>query len=125
MTKLLLVGTGGALGALLRYLLAGFVAERSPGQFPLSTLLVNALGCLVIGSLMAVAESRAWFGAELRLLLFTGVLGSFTTFSTFGFDTYHLLRQGESGAALLYVVGSLVLGVLLVVVGFVAARSVL
>jgi len=124
-TKLLLVGAGGALGALLRYLVAGLVAGRSPAQFPWSTLVVNAVGCLVIGCLMAVAEARSWFGAELRLLLFTGVLGSFTTFSTFGFDTFHLLRQGESGAALLYVAASLGLGILLVVVGFLVTRSAL
>ena len=116
--KIMAVGLGGFLGAVARYLVASLVRERSlHAFFPYSTLVVNVLGCFVIGVLMAIAEERGVLGAQggqARLFLFTGLLGSFTTFSTFGWDGFELFREGEAGSALLYLFASLGLGLLAV-----------
>jgi CrcB protein len=94
--QLLLVGAGGFLGSILRYSLSGLVYRMVPGAaFPYGTLAVNIVGCLAIGSLAGIAESRGVIGPELRLFLFIGVLGGFTTFSTFGYETFELARDGE------------------------------
>ena len=104
MIKVMLVGAGGFVGAVMRYAVSGLVQgwSRSIG-FPYGTLAVNVLGCLVIGVLAHLADARAVFSQETRLFVFIGVLGSFTTFSTFGNETINLLRDGESLMALAYV----------------------
>ena len=111
MVKALLVGAGGFVGAMLRYGVSGLVqtATRSIG-FPYGTLAVNVLGCLIIGILAQMVASRGMFSPELRLFIFIGVLGSFTTFSTFGNETFALLRDGETASALAYVGLHLVVG---------------
>jgi CrcB protein len=90
-----LVGTGGFVGAILRYAVSGMV-QRTAGSsdFPYGTLAVNVCGCLAIGVLAGVAETRAVIDAEARMFLLIGLLGSFTTFSTFGYETLALLRDG-------------------------------
>lgn len=95
LSQSLLVGTGGFVGAVLRFGVSGAV-QRSAGfsSFPYGTLVVNVAGCLVIGLLSGLAESRQVLTPEARLLLLIGVLGSFTTFSTFGYETLTLLRDG-------------------------------
>ena len=92
----LLAGLGGFLGALLRYLVSGLVYEvlREP-LFPYGTLVVNVLGCFAIGLLAGLAEARGLFSPEARVFLLIGFLGSFTTFSTFGYETLQLLKAGE------------------------------
>lgn len=95
-----LVGFGGGAGAIARYLLGGWILHRTENWlFPLSTFVVNLLGCLIAGVLWGVAEHWEMFSAEAKLLLFTGLLGGFTTFSAFGLDTVHLLRRGAYGVA--------------------------
>lgn len=91
-------------------------------MFPLGTFAVNMLGCLLIGYLMQLSESRGVFQAEGRLFVFVGVLGGFTTFSSFGLETFHLLRDGEYMFAIANAVGQVVLGLVLVWLGIVAAR---
>jgi CrcB protein len=90
-----LVGTGGFVGAILRYAVSGIV-QRMAGSsdFPYGTLVVNVCGCLAIGVLTGVAETRQIIDAEARMFLLIGLLGSFTTFSTFGYETLALLRDG-------------------------------
>ena len=101
MMKFLLIGMGGGLGAILRYLLSGVVQDGSRGAlFPIGTMAVNILGCFVIGFLSRLVDTRAVFSPEARLFLFIGLLGGFTTFSTFGNETVNLLRGGESLLAL-------------------------
>jgi CrcB protein len=96
MLKLLLVGLGGFVGAVLRYLVSGWVQESSgSATLPYGTLAVNVLGCLVIGALSFLADTRGMFSVETRLLVFVGLLGGFTTFSTFGNETLNLLRDGQ------------------------------
>jgi CrcB protein len=110
--NIVLVGVGGALGAIARYLISGLVLHHYPGwKFPLPTFLVNVLGCLVAGILAGFIVKQDWFSAQHRLFLFTGILGGFTTFSAFGLETMHLLRDGHIGIAMLYVGLSVVVGI--------------
>jgi len=109
--KLILVGIGGAFGSILRYSVSGLVQDLSKSiAFPYGTLVVNLIGCLTIGFLSQLAESRGYFTAETRALVFVGILGGFTTFSTFGNETMNLWREGESSFAALNIVAHLVLG---------------
>jgi CrcB protein len=108
---LIVIGIGGFLGAILRYLLSGYVHQWARTvDFPYGTLAVNVLGCLLIGFLTVLAESHGVFTPESRAFLFVGLLGSLTTYSTFGNETMNLLRDGESTSALLNVSTHLVLG---------------
>lgn len=101
MTHILLVGAGGFLGAVARYLLGGWVYRVLPfAGFPYGTLAVNLLGCLLIGFLSGLAEARQVLGPEARMFLLIGFLGSFTTFSTFGYETMALARDAEYAGAL-------------------------
>jgi CrcB protein len=109
--NLLLVGLGGALGAIARYLLSGFVLHQTEDwKFPLPTFLVNVVGCLVAGILTGLVIRAGDFSQPTRIFLFTGILGGFTTFSAFGVETVHLLRDGHFGIAVLYVGLSVVVG---------------
>jgi fluoride exporter len=108
----LLVGLGGFVGSIARYKLGGWVLHHTPAwTFPAATFVVNVLGCIVAGLLAGLVERRDLFTPETRLLLFTGVLGGFTTFSAFGLETVHLLRRGEIGIAAANVALSVTLGV--------------
>lgn len=93
---LFLVGAGGFVGAVSRYVVSGLVHQAVPfSTFPAGTLVVNVVGCVVIGLLGGLADARSVFGQDLRLFMFFGVLGGFTTFSTFGYETLALVRDGE------------------------------
>ena len=105
MIKLLLVGIGGATGAVGRYLLSGFVTRFfGLSIFPYGTATVNIMGCLIIGIIVAVAERQASFNDYHRALLITGILGGFTTFSAFANETVELLRQGHFELSLVNVI---------------------
>lgn len=96
MKGLLLVAAGGALGSIARYKLSGYVLHHTMDwRFPAGTFAVNVIGCLLTGLLAGLAAHRDIFSPEVRLLLFTGVLGGFTTFSAFGFETMFLLKRGD------------------------------
>ncbi len=117
---LLLVGTGGFIGASLRFLVSGLVQRLDPlGTFPYGTLSVNVIGCFVIGVLGAMADARGVFGPSARLVIFLGVLGGFTTFSTFAYETLALLRDGEALRAGANVVASVSLSMIFVWLGYV------
>jgi CrcB protein len=103
------VGLAGSLGALLRYLLGRFVAEHISKEFPLGTLLINVSGSFVIGLLFALA-ARNMISSTLQLVLATGFLGGYTTFSTLSWEIVQLARGGDRAASILYLVGSVVLG---------------
>jgi CrcB protein len=96
MKGVILVALGGAIGSVARYKLSGFVLHHTiDWRFPAGTFAVNVIGCLVAGVLAGLAEKYDFMSPEARLLLFTGVLGGFTTFSAFGLETMFLLRRGE------------------------------
>jgi len=125
MERLLLVGLGGFLGTVTRYSLGGLVARWKAGaSFPYETLVVNVVGCLAIGFLAGLAETRGIFAGTTRAFLLIGVLGGFTTFSSFGYETFQLLRDGQFGAATASAILQVVLGLGAVWSGDVAARSI-
>jgi len=110
--KMLLVAAGGAIGSMARYQIGAWVLVRTETwAFPLGTFIVNVLGCLIAGALIGVAEYRNFLTLELRLLIFTGFLGGFTTFSAFGVETVALIERGAYGVAVGYAVSSVVIGV--------------
>jgi CrcB protein len=112
MKQLILVGLGGGLGAIARWKLGGLVLHRTEAwKFPLSTFLVNVIGCIVAGLLAGLAIKRDWLTPDARLFLLTGLLGGFTTFSAFGLETVLLLRRGDFGVAVGYVFLSVLAGV--------------
>ena len=117
MERYLLVALGGALGSLLRYLLGAWVQGLLGPGFPWSTLLVNALGSLLIGAVVRLSLEGALSG-EARLFLAVGVLGGFTTFSSFSYETLALVQDGEALLALAYALGSLLLSFILVYLGY-------
>jgi CrcB protein len=111
MRALLFVGLGGGLGAMARYGVGALVLHLvGAPRFPLATFFVNVLGCLLIGVIAAVAERWHLFPFEIRLFIITGVLGGFTTFSSFGYETIFLLRRGDLLYAGLNVLLSLACG---------------
>ena len=114
-----LVGLGGAAGSVARYLLGQCVTDASaPQAFPLGTFAVNLSGCLAVGLLAGLAERHpGWLSPDLRLLLFVGLLGGFTTFSAFGLETVQLLRRGDWLLAAGYAGGSVLLGLAAVWLG--------
>lgn len=113
-----LVALGGAVGSVSRYLLGTWIQSASRSiDFPFGTLSVNLIGCFVIGFLSQLAEARGVFTPETRALVFIGVLGGFTTFSSFGNDTLNLLRAGETLNALLNAGANVILGLALVWLG--------
>ena len=108
--QLLLVGLGGFLGSISRFVMAGVFNRFSPALgFPLGTLTVNILGCFLIGLLHGLTETRSLLGSDARIFLFIGILGGFTTFSTFGFESLALLKDG----AILKTSANIILHVLL------------
>ena len=100
---ILMLGIFGVLGTLARYLLQGWVQDQSGSLFPVGTLLVNLCGCFLIGAINRMALQHLWFPPEWRIALTIGFLGAFTTFSTFGWETYRMLEDGNWTHAFLYV----------------------
>ncbi|MGI9590950.1 MAG: fluoride efflux transporter CrcB [Myxococcota bacterium] len=117
MIQLLFIAGGGALGSVLRYLAAGWGQRLTPGVFPLGTLLVNLSGCLAIGYLATLFAGPAVVREEYRLALLIGFLGGFTTFSTFGYESFSLLSDREWGLAGVNLIASNLLGLAAVWLG--------
>ena len=122
MLRILLVGLAGLAGTLCRYWLAGAVTRRYGEAFPYGTLAVNLLGCFAAGLLFHFMQERQTFSETARAVVFVGLLGGFTTFSSYGLQTFTLLREGELGVAALNVFASNLLGLLLVYAGYAAGR---
>lgn len=116
--SIIYVALGGALGSVSRYLLGTWTQSISKSiDFPYGTLTVNLIGCFVIGFLSQLAEARGAFTSESRALVFIGILGGFTTFSSFGNDTINLLRDGETFNALANIGANVIVGLALVWLG--------
>ena len=116
------VALGGALGALARYGISGWVYDRMGENFPWGTLVVNLVGCLALGLVIRWLQVAA-VAPEVRPFLTIGLLGAFTTFSTFSFETVALLQEGQWLRAGLYVGGSVVLGLIAMVAGMALATA--
>jgi CrcB protein len=122
MARMFLIGCGGFVGSVARYTISGLLLPWAGGGFPWGTLLVNVTGSLLIGLLMAAAVERGWLSLDLRLALVAGFCGGFTTMSSFSFETWGLIEQGQLGLAASYVAGSFVLCVLATAAGVALIR---
>ena len=118
MTNILLVGFGGFIGSILRYLASGYIQQASKSVgFPYGTLVVNVIGCFVIGFLAQLAETRGFLTTESRLFVFVGILGGFTTFSSFGNETLNLARDSQMMSALANIGANVIIGLFAVWLG--------
>jgi fluoride exporter len=123
MGKILFIGLAGLAGTLSRYWLSGVVARRYGETFPLGTLAVNVVGCFLAGLLFYLLQERFLLNQTARTVVMIGFLGGFTTFSSYGLQTFTLLQDGEFGFAALNVVASNVAGLFMVWAGYTLARA--
>lgn len=123
MDKFLLISAGAVLGANARYWIGTWAAEKWGAAFPYGTLLINLTGSLLLGLFMALTAERLSIDPRLRLLIATGFLGAYTTFSTFTYESLSLLLKGAMWAGLLNILGSTMLGLLAVGIGIWIGKS--
>ena len=120
---LILIGVGGAIGSIARFLCQKYIYDASPGSnFPWGTFVVNISGCLLIGIFYALAEKGQLMNAEWRLFLTTGFCGGFTTFSAFAYENVTLLRTANVLGFSLYTAGSVFLGILATYLGILLVK---
>ncbi len=124
MTKYILLATGGAIGTLLRYSLSGLTYRVVDGTFPWGTLFVNLAGSFVIGLLWGIFEIEN-MTPNMRNFIFVGVLGGFTTFSSFTLESFNLFRDGEIRYAMSNILASNIIGLALVFAGFFISRHII
>jgi CrcB protein len=119
MKHIFLVGLGGCIGSIARYKLGAWILHHHSleWRFPIGTFIINVLGCFIAGILAGLAERQDMFSPDTRILLFTGFLGGFTTFSAFGVETVFLIRRGDLPVALGYGLASIICGVALLWAG--------
>ncbi|TAM96922.1 MAG: fluoride efflux transporter CrcB [Chitinophagaceae bacterium] len=120
---ILLVGAGGAVGSVARFLSQQMIARYYPSSFPWGTLIVNIVGCFIIGIVYAFGEKGNLLSPEMRLLLATGFCGGFTTFSTFAYENISLMREGELLYTFLYIAASIIIGFLAAYIGIFVVKS--
>ena len=121
MGRFIVIALGGAIGTLARYIVGGLDYRFSGGVFPISTLVVNVTGSLAIGFLWGIVDRFA-VSPNVRLFIFIGILGGYTTFSTFSLETFNLMRDGEYKIAVMNVVLSAVLSIGAVFVGYITSK---
>ncbi len=121
--KLLAVAFGGSIGAVLRFLIYELIESKHHSDFPWATLTVNLLGSLVIGFLWGYF-ARIYVTPGMRLLIFVGILGSFTTFSTFAFDNFSLIKSGDYIYMTFYLLATNLFGISLAVGGYLLSKSI-
>ena len=117
-----MVMLGAAAGGLARYVIGTAVMQKAGGRFPLGTLVVNVSGCFLIGVIMTLLTERLQVNPNWRLLLVTGVLGGYTTFSSFAWETYQSVNEGSVWMGLVNVISSVALGYLAAWCGAMLAR---
>ncbi|MBF0567699.1 MAG: fluoride efflux transporter CrcB [Nitrospirae bacterium] len=120
----LLIGIGGAVGAIARYALALWITGKWGRVFPLGTFVINISGSFLIGFVMSILAARNIIDPQWRLLIVVGFLGGYTTFSAFEFETGALVKQGESLAAMLYVALSVIVGFIVLRIGDALGKSI-
>jgi len=120
--NILLVGLGGGLGSILRYLTSVYTAKYYIGIFPLPTFIVNVLGCIVIGILIGFSDKAELLDSEMKLLLITGFCGGYTTFSTFSSENMFLYSNGYYATLIVYALSSVLVGLLGVYLGTLVSK---
>jgi CrcB protein len=123
MWRILLIGLAGLMGTLGRYWLSGVAARRFGETFPVGTLIVNVTGCFLAGFLFYLMQERFLVNQTVRTVILIGLLGGFTTFSSFGLQTFTLVRDSQFGYAALNIIVSNLAGLLMVWVGYTLARA--
>jgi len=123
MQKTIFIAFAGLVGTLLRYWLSGLVARQYGETFPWGTLAVNLIGSFLAGAMYYLADERFLIPPSLRTIILIGLLGGFTTFSSYGLQTFTLLRDGEIGLATLNIAVSNVLGLFMVWAGYVVSKA--
>jgi len=121
---ILLVGTGGFIGSVMRYLVQVYVEKGLMSTFPLGTLIANVAGSFIIGVVFALAEKGSLLNAEWRIFLAVGVCGGFTTFSSFAYNNFTMIKENALGQLFWNVGGSLFLGILAVYLGVIFIRAI-
>ncbi|MGB3364957.1 MAG: fluoride efflux transporter CrcB [Thermodesulfobacteriota bacterium] len=124
MYPLIYIAIGGAAGALLRYSVSGYIFRNSDGLLPWGTIAVNLIGCFIIGFLWNIFENFT-YSTNTRAFVFIGILGAFTTFSTFGIESFYLLKDGEIKLGIINILISNVGGIGLVAIGYILSKSLL
>lgn len=124
MLRFFVIALGGAIGTLARYIMGGLDYRFSNGVFPISTLVVNVSGSLAIGFLWGIIDRFA-ISPNARMFIFIGVLGGYTTFSTFSLETFNLLKDGEYRIAIMNVVFSVMLSIIAVFAGYLISKALL
>ena len=120
---LILIGIGGFAGAISRYLVDGFVTDRTAGAFPWGTFVVNATGSFVLGLLFAMTTERAILPADIRGPVMIGFIGAYTTFSTYMLESWGLVESGSYAPAFANLAGSVLVGLIAVALGLVIGRA--
>ncbi|RMF88277.1 MAG: fluoride efflux transporter CrcB [Nitrospinota bacterium] len=122
LSQLVAVMVGGAAGSVLRFLVGLWAGKQWGVEFPYGTMLINVSGCFVLGFVGTLVGEKGAFGPHLRLLLTVGFAGGYTTFSTFGFETFALLERGNMALAGLNIAGNMFYGLIAVYLGMILAR---
>ncbi|HHU75326.1 MAG TPA: fluoride efflux transporter CrcB [Firmicutes bacterium] len=120
-----LIALGGAIGAVGRFFLSTWISSKDAFIFPWGTFVVNVLGCFILGFIYIVGTEKMLIGPQARTFLAVGMIGAFTTFSTFGLETINLISSGNIRIALFNIFGSVALGLLAVWLGIVFAKLIL
>ena len=120
--SVLIVGFGGGIGSILRYLTTFYAAKFFPSKFPIGTFAVNFLGCFLVGLLLGYFEKNNLVNSDLKLLFVTGFCGGYTTFSAFGYENINLFQSNNTLLAFAYIGASLIFGLLAVWLGLFLAK---
>lgn len=116
--SIILVGLGGAIGSILRFVIGNWIKQSIAITFPLATFSINIIGCFIIGLLYGISEKNNLGNSDLNYLLIIGFCGGFTTFSTFANENNNLLQQHNFTISLLYITASVLLGIIAVRIGY-------
>ncbi len=121
---ILIVGTGGFIGSVMRYLVQFYIEKGMSSTFPLGTLIANIAGSFIIGMVFAIAEKGNLLNSEWRIFLTVGICGGFTTFSAFAYNNFTMIKEHSFGQLFINVGGNIFLGILAVYLGIIVIRAI-